>query len=713
MNLSDMYANLKKNNIKNLVKQYEKEVRKMKKKFNFKAKLIGAALLAAGVTAAAPIAVPTAVMAQETAGTNGSQSITIPFGCSYRTEEKTIRRTAHYMYREADGSTTPIPSTEEGKNLERWSQVTMQKITVFNKKTGATVKTYYSDPVEFPAWESPDIYGYAPDKEVIPAKTFTWDDESEDVYVYYTRDESRESIETKEFTRTIYTTYKDTDGSVIKEYTEPQTLELQRYVWTDKNGNKTYGDWGTATAKKMDVPVVNGYKANMTEVPEVVITSPDDTFEDVHIVYTKRPYKTEKKEITRKINLIGNNNDGTTTYLEGQTQKVTLSRTVYTDTNGVEEVRTDWQTGTLPQYNVPDKNGYTKLQSTVPALKVDGSSESTEVNVYYNAIQKTFTVMYHLDDASSASDKTTNVNYGTLTNTLSLSELGFSKANHTFKGWKAYRECDDTWYMRDRNGNKAFKKLVNGQLPAGHSFILYKNAEAVKATAPSGIVHFYGQWEQRRFIVRYHADDFGVASNRLTSVNYGTLTKTLTISELGFSKANHTFKGWKAYRECDDTWYMRDSNGNKAFKKLVNGQLPEGHSFILYKNGESVKATAPEGEVHFYAQWEQMRFTVKYHCDDTIAASDKTTTVNVGTLTPTLTLSELGFSNDGKTFAGWKAYREVDDTWYMKDSNGNKAYKKLVNGELPEGHSFILYKNGESVKATAPSGFVHFYAQWK
>ena len=683
----------------------------MKKKFNLRAKVIGLAFLAAGVSAAVPAALPQAVMAEEPAASGSTQQIVIPYGASYNTESKTVTRTVHYMYKYEDGSTEPIPSTDPDKDLAYSASVGMTKITVYNKKTGAVINTYYSDPVEFPAWQSPELPGYSPDKAMVPARTFSWDDESEDIYVYYTRDKSNESIEYHDFTRNIHTIYKDSDGKTIKEDVRPHTVQIARYVWTKNNGEKIYGDWGNTTVEKMAVQPLEGYRADKTEIPAVILSSPNDKFEDVYITYTKRPTRTETKKITRKINLIGNNADGTTSDLGSATYGVTLTREVYTDTNGSVEVKRDWDTGKYPEYSVPDRDGYTKQQDTVPELQVTKDSKDSVVNVYYN--QKYYTVRYHLDNTSSASDKNTKVVYGRLTNTLTLSQLGFSKADHSFQGWRVYRDYDDTWYLKDSSGKKSFKKLVNGQLPSGYTFVLYKNGEAVKQTAPGGEVHLYAQWAQRQFVVNYYLDDNSAASSKKTTVNYGTLTNTLSLSELGFSKADQVFKGWKAYREIDDSWYMRDSNGVKSFKKLVNGKLPAGHSFVLYKNGEAVKATATGGAVHFYAQWEQKRFTVKYHLDDSSAASSKSTIVDYGTLTDTCSIEELGFAKSGKTFAGWKAYREIDDSWYMRDSNGVKAYKKLENGKLPAGHSFVLYKNKEAVKYTASSGVVHFYAQWK
>ncbi len=113
----------------------------------------------------------------------------------------------------------------------------------------------------------------------------------------------------------------------------------------------------------------------------------------------------------------------------------------------------------------------------------------------------------------------------------------------------------------------------------------------------------FAKFDSRQYMVKYHQDDKSTASDKSTTVTYGTLTKIMSLSELGFDGENRTFAGWRAYREYDDAWFLRDSEGNKAFKQLIDGNLPEGYDFVLYKDQGTIKTTAPWGEVHFYAQW--------------------------------------------------------------------------------------------------------------
>lgn len=106
-------------------------------------------------------------------------------------------------------------------------------------------------------------------------------------------------------------------------------------------------------------------------------------------------------------------------------------------------------------------------------------------------------------------------------------------------------------------------------------------------------------------------------------------------------------------------------------------------------------------------------YTIKYHADDATNESSKTTSVVYGVKTKTLTIKELAFSKTGKDFAGWRAYRDVDDKWYVIGVNGKASWVKLTDGKLPSGSRFYTYKDGHSVAKTAHSGTVHFYAQWK
>ena len=541
----------------------------MKKKFNIKAGILSAAFIIAGATAALPAVAPQTVMAAESSTPKGMYEI--------------VRKINIYE-QSSDGSyvllgTVPQTAYVSSKNMT----YTFQQMSADSLLKGG-LRYYKANPA------------------VIPSVTASYGNNPADLDVYLSVDESKLVTETKTIKRNVKYTLVDSNGKKSDYGGFNRDITFTRYGYIDANGQKVMDAWsGEYTFPEDDVPAKTGYAPNMTKVPSKTVT-PYDSDINIEVIYSQLPTQTQTKTVTRKINLIGKKVDGTTKSLGDATQTVTLSREVYTDTDGTVKVLRDWNSGQFKEYTLPEIDGYTKTQNKVAALQVDGNSKDTSVDVYYNA-KKEYTIMYYLDGNSNASSQTTKVTYGTLTKTRTLSELNFFKANHDFLGWAAYREQDDTWYVRDSSGNKSFKK-INGQLPQGYSFVLYKNGESVKATATSGVVHFVAQWKQKTYTVKYHSNDTSAASNKTTTVNYGTMTKTLTVSELGFKNGNKTFAGWKAYREVDDTWYLRDSNGKKAYKKLVNGKLPANHTYVLYANGESVKASAPRGIVHFYAQWK-------------------------------------------------------------------------------------------------------------
>ena len=318
----------------------------------------------------------------------------------------------------------------------------------------------------------------------------------------------------------------------------------------------------------------------------------------------------------------------------------------------------------------------------------------------------TFTVKYYQTQDAAASGLTSTVTYGVSQKTLTVEQLGFSQAGKRFVGWRVYRDYDNKWYVKDANGSKYWSTSV----PSGGDYALYVNGESVGRTTVAGTtVHFYAQWEEiTTFTVKYHETDTSAASTQTSTVTYGVSQKTLTVEQLGFAQSGKKFLGWRVHREYDNKWYVKDANGNKSWSTTV----PSGGDYALYVNGESVGKTTVAGTVvHFYAQWETTSdFTVKYYQTDNAAPSSKTSTVTYGVSQKTLTISELGFSQSGKHFKGWKVYRDYDNKWYVKDANGSKYWATSV----PAGGDYALYVNGESVGKTTVAGTTaHFFAQWE
>ena len=348
----------------------------------------------------------------------------------------------------------------------------------------------------------------------------------------------------------------------------------------------------------------------------------------------------------------------------------------------------------------------------VSTLFFSGSGVMGEVYAV-TATSRDFSVAYHADDNSAALSATTRVTFGVSTKTKTISDLKIKRSNCTFLGWKAYRDMDDKWLLKDSSGNQSWKSLVNGELPAGHTFSLLKDGVSLAKTSSGGTVHFYAQWFLRDFNVFYHKDDESTPLSTKTTVTYGVSTKTKTISELKITRSDQTFLGWKAYRSMDNKWLLKDGSGNQAWMSVNNGKLPAGYEYSLLKSGVSLAKTSSGGEVHFYGQWKSKDFVVAYHADDNSAELSTKTKVPYGVSTKTKKTGELGIKRSDSIFTGWKAYRDMDDKWLLKDSNGKQSWMNLVKGDLPAGYEFSLLKDGVSLAKTSAGGTVHFYAQWK
>lgn len=245
---------------------------------------------------------------------------------------------------------------------------------------------------------------------------------------------------------------------------------------------------------------------------------------------------------------------------------------------------------------------------------VDSTAPSGEVHFYAQWAPNTFTVQYHSSDSAAASTKTTVVTYGKSTATKTLSELGFSNSGYTFIGWKAYRDYDKKYIVEDSKGTISWQT----SLPSGSSYSLYNEGASIAKTAPSGVVHFYAQWVPNSFVVKYHLTDSAAASPITTVVTYGKSTATKTLADLQFTNPGYSFVGWKAYREYDNKYYVRDAGGVESWQSV----LPAKGNYSLYKEGTSIARTAPSGVVHFYGQWASCIYTVTL--DQTGATTDGT-----------------------------------------------------------------------------------------
>ena len=229
------------------------------------------------------------------------------------------------------------------------------------------------------------------------------------------------------------------------------------------------------------------------------------------------------------------------------------------------------------------------------------------------------------------------------------------------------------------------------------------------------LISMYKNWHEDKFVINYHLDRSSPAEGKKTTVVYGQWSRTLTIDQLKIKKEGYSFVGWQVYREADDKWYVHDKEQNKKMWKKLSDINTSGHKceFVLYRNGQKVRALSKSGKVHFYGKWDDSKFRVFYHHDLRSDASGLTTLVNYGEGTQTVTCENLGFDSPGKVFAGWRVYREIDDSWYVENEQGVKSFKKLSDNRLPGGYGFVLYKDGAKISALAKDGNVHFYGTWE
>ena len=220
------------------------------------------------------------------------------------------------------------------------------------------------------------------------------------------------------------------------------------------------------------------------------------------------------------------------------------------------------------------------------------------------------------------------------------------------------------------------------------------------------------------YTIFYH-EGFGEPAEEVTTeVEFGIPKPTLTIEELEYEEIGRIFIGWAVHRDIDNKWYLKTTNDlDRAWMELADSELPNGYTYVLYGNNNSVSETAESGRVDFYAQWKEAGFRVFYHETEEAEASEIYTDVVYGEETATLTIESLYeqdsvFQNTDRAFNGWKVFREDNQTWRLVNSTGAEEWKALENGKLPVGYEYALWGNGRKVARTMETGGLHFFATW-
>mgnify|MGYP001066623327 CR=1 FL=1 len=362
----------------------------------------------------------------------------------------------------------------------------------------------------------------------------------------------------------------------------------------------------------------------------------------------------------------------------------------------------EWSTG----------DGSVTLTATSNVTTVSSYQWSAEFDfVVEYPIPADYTVVYHQSVVSDPSSQSTPVTYGRSTPTLKTSELGFSNGSSAFAGWRCYRDMDGAWWATLPDGKRDWVKESGGRLPDGCAYALLPAGYESAWTTSTGTAHFYATWKDS-YAVGYRQSAADAPSGVTTQVAYGKSAATETVSSLGFNMDGKAFAGWRCFRDSDQKWWATLPGGKAGWVSMENGALPEGCSFRLLPDGWETGWSTKSGAVELVATWKDA-YTISYRLDDSSTAHSTSTKVTVGTETAIPSVSELGYSKPGMSFAGWKCYRDSDGKWWATLPSGKAGWVSLKNGVLPEGCSYRLLPDKWKSAWSASTGCVQLYAVWK
>ena len=340
-----------------------------------------------------------------------------------------------------------------------------------------------------------------------------------------------------------------------------------------------------------------------------------------------------------------------------------------------------------------------------------GWSASSGTVHFYGTWQKSYTVRYHASTDAEALQESTAVERGTPTPTLTPSELGLGNGSSAFAGWRCYRDMDGAWWATLPDGKRDWVKESGGRLPDGCAYALLPAGYESAWTTSTGTAHFYATWKDS-YAVGYRQSAADAPSGVTTQVAYGKSAATETVSSLGFNMDGKAFAGWRCFRDSDQKWWATLPGGKAGWVSMENGALPEGCSFRLLPDGWETGWSTKSGAVELVATWKDA-YTISYRLDDSSTAHSTSTKVTVGTETAIPSVSELGYSKPGMSFAGWKCYRDSDGKWWATLPSGKAGWVSLKNGALPEGCSYRLLPDKWKSAWSASTGCVQLYAVWK
>ena len=404
----------------------------MRKKFNLKAALFGAALLGAGVTMGAPLLMEQTAITAEAAENyeinryitfywkqaDGKTSVAsqgayqrisvsdpamqvtfaaadahdfiggVPAG--WKIENPDIPSVkASYNNPPAEVKIYLVPDEESASNAVR----VVREINIYKKYSDGRKELIgsvgqQSSPlldkdqvVSFPAttatsflqdYDSGAWSPWEPEDNNVPAASGSYNNPPKAHNIYLVINTNSGTEQAKTVTRTVKYFKKDVNGnkSQFKTYTDSVTFPA---------GSSNTMEY---TFKDINVEALEGYTVDRTVVKGRKVTPTSNDFVE-EVVYTKNAnVTTEEKTVWRWVNFIDKDTGKKIKGSEAKGAKFT--REVYKDANGKTVVVRDWQKeGTIPEHPVPDVEGYSHAQQSVPAQKVNANTQDFEVDVLY------------------------------------------------------------------------------------------------------------------------------------------------------------------------------------------------------------------------------------------------------------------------------------------------------------------------------------------
>lgn len=305
-----------------------------------------------------------------------------------------------------------------------------------------------------------------------------------------------------------------------------------------------------------------------------------------------------------------------------------IKYTVEYDGNGATEGNMTSSTHTYDQSKKLTKNAYKKKGyifqgwSKVKDGAVDYNDEASVINLanvdgatvtlYAKWKAITYTIEY---DGNGETSGVTNSSKHTYDEEKTLTPNGYSKTGYTFIGW-AETETGAKKY----NDKQTVKNLTD------------KDGD---------VITLYAKWEPIKYTIEYNGN--GATSGSTPSSEH-TYDELKALTQNGFSKTGHTFKGW-----------AKTPGGSKE-----------------YSDRQEVKNLSTENgaTVTLYAKWERNTYTITYKRNHTNSDTEslnlnpKTAKYEDNVTLPTPT-------REGYTFKGWNTDRNATtgvNTWKIVDN---------------------------------------------